>query len=95
LIAVISKIYVDFAAHLPECIIGDADATGFGYAFEPSGNVNAIPKHIAFLEKDVANMNANAEVDSPVRFLRLVALAHPALYFYCTTHGIDGACEFD
>ena len=48
----------------------------------------------AFLD-DVANMNANAELDAALRRKAGVALDHAALYLDGTTHGVDYAAELN
>jgi hypothetical protein len=95
LVTAILESYVNFIAHLSECIIRDANAARLSDTFQPSGNVDAIAKNIAFLEYDIADMNANAKFDPTVRWHSLIAVAHPALNFRSTTRGIYGARKFD
>src|SRR5579864_5819731 len=41
----------------------DADATGLGQGFEARGNVDPIAEDVAVLDDDVADIDADAELD--------------------------------
>ena len=86
---------VELAAHLPVGVVGYADAAGLGDTFEPGGNVDAVAVNIAVLDDDVADMNADAELDALVLRHGRVTLDHAVLNFNGTARGVDGACELD
>jgi hypothetical protein len=85
----------ELATHLPVGIVGHADAAGLGDTFEPRRNVDAVAVNIAFLDDDVANMDADSEFDALVLRQRCVTLDHTVLNFNSTPCGVDGACELD
>jgi hypothetical protein len=70
---------VDLAADLPEGVVGNANAAGFGDALQPRGNVDSIAEDVAFLDDDVADVNPDAQFDAPVGRLAGIALSHAAL----------------
>ena len=86
---------VELAAHLPIGIVGYADAAGLGDTFEPGGNVDAVAVNIAFFDDDVANMNADAELDALVLRHGCVTLDHAVLNFNSTARSVYGACELN
>jgi hypothetical protein len=95
LLATVLERRIELAPYLPIGVVGYANAARLGDALKPSRNVDAIAKNIAFFDDDVADMNANAQFDPPIRRYIGVALAHPKLRFGCATHGVNGAGEFD
>ena len=95
LVAGIGKGGVDLAAHLPECVIGDADAASFGNAFQPRGNVDAVAEDVTLVDDDVADMNPDAQFDAPVGGFVRIALRHSALLLDGAAGGVHGAAEFD
>ena len=95
LVAGIRKGGVDLAAHLPECVIGDADAASFGNAFQPRGNIDAVAEDVALVDDDVADVNADAQFDAPVGGFVRIALRHSALLLDGAAGGVHGAAEFD
>jgi hypothetical protein len=44
-------------------VVGHADATRIGDAFETGGRVHAIPENVAAIEYNIADIDADAEVD--------------------------------
>ena len=65
-------------------------------ALQPRGDVDAVAHQIAVaLLDDVAEMNADAEFDAPVRRHAGVALDHAVLHFDRAAHGVDDAAELD
>jgi hypothetical protein len=95
LVAGIGKGGVDLAAHLPECVIGDADAASFGNGFQPRGNVDAVAEDVALVDDDVADVNPDAQFDAPVGGFVRIALRHSALLLDGAAGGVHGAAEFD
>src|SRR5581483_4921873 len=76
-------------------VVGDADATGIGDAFEPRGDVDAVAKDVVVVDDDVADMDADAELD-PLGLGDVdIAQVHAALDLDRATDRIDGTAEFD
>ena len=64
--------------------------------FQPRGDVDAVAHQIAVgLLDDVAQMNADAELDAALWRHAGVALDEAVLHFDCATHGVDDAAELD
>ena len=59
-----AKLGLDLAAHLPEGVFGEADATGLGDAFEPGGDVDAVAEDVVSLDQHVADMDTDAPFHS-------------------------------
>src|SRR5215467_4196813 len=57
-----------------------ADAAGFGQCFQPSGDVHAVAKDVAILDHDVAHIDANAQLDTPVIGHSGIALGYTSLH---------------
>ena len=57
LLANVGELGLDFAAHLTKSVFGDADAAGFGDAFEPRRDVDAVAEDIVPLDQNVAEMD--------------------------------------
>src|SRR6516165_357727 len=72
-----------------------ADAARLGQAFEPGRDVDAIAKDVAVLDDDVADVDADAELDTTVRGQRGIAFAHRRLYLGRAAQRIDDAGELD
>src|SRR5204863_345671 len=70
---------VDFAAHLPVRVVGEANAAGLGEPLQARGHVDAVAENIAAVEDDVAEIDADAELDAGFRTQGRVALGHAAL----------------
>ena len=73
----------------------NADAAGFGQAFEPRGDIDAVTKDVAVLDENVANIDADAELDAMLRRQRRVAFGQSRLHFRRASEGVDDAGEFD
>jgi hypothetical protein len=73
----------------------DADAARLGQAFEPRRHVHTVSEDVAILDDDVANVDADAELDATVQRQRGVAFGHCRLHHGCTTQRVDDAGEFD
>src|SRR6516162_7924801 len=93
--ACILKVCIELAAHLPVSVIRDADAAGLGDTFEPRSNVHTVPKYVAILDDNVADMNTNAEFDPLVVRYRCVALGHASLDFNGAAGSVHGACKLN
>ena len=82
--------------HLPIGVLGKADRARLGDAFQPRGDVDAVAHQIAVaLLDDVAEMDADAELDAAVLGHAGVALDHRVLDFDRAAHGVDHAAELD
>lgn len=66
LLAGILEVRLELAAHLPIGVVGDTDAAGLSDAFQPSRNVHPVAKDIAFLNHNIADMDADTELDALV-----------------------------
>ena len=73
----------------------NADAAGLGYAFQTNCDVHSIAENVTLIDDDVAYIDADTEVNSPVPRYPDVALGHAALDIEGATHGIHGAPKFD
>src|SRR5438132_4489640 len=66
LLANVGELGLDFAAHLTKSVFGDADAAGFGDAFEPRRDVDAVAEDVVSLDQYVAEMDADAPFHAPL-----------------------------
>ena len=73
----------------------DTDAAGVGDHFEARRHVDAVAKDVVVLDDDVAQIDADAELDPPRRRDVGVASRHPALNLGSAQHGVGDAAEFD
>src|SRR5262249_34824307 len=80
-------------AHLLVGRARDANSTGLRDAFQPRRHVHAIPEDVVPVENNVAEVDADAELDSPLSGYRRVSLGHVALDIDGTTHRIHDAAE--
>jgi hypothetical protein len=81
-----------------------ANPAGFGNAFQPRGDVDAITENVAVLFHDVPDIDADAESYAPVLGLAGVAASHMSLHFNRAAYGVNDAralsqqsvtCDFD
>jgi hypothetical protein len=81
---------------LPIGVLGQADRARHANAFEPGGDVDPVAHQVAVALLDhVANVNPDAEFDSPVLRHAGVALDEAVLNLDRTAHRIDHAAELD
>ena len=81
---------------LPIGVLGQADRAGLGDALEPRGDIDAVAHQVAVgLLDDVAEMNADAELDAAFGRHAGVALDQAVLHFDRAAHGVDHAAELD
>ena len=73
---------------------GDADAAGLGEHLETRRDVDAIAEDVVLLDDDVAQIDADAELDPPRRRHIGIAPRHPPLHFGRARHRINDAVEF-
>ena len=77
-------------------VLGKADRARLRNAFEPRGDVDPVAHQIAVaLLDDVAEMDADAELDAALRRQAGVALDEAVLHLDRAAHGVDHAAELD
>ena len=77
-------------------VFGQRNSAWFGDAFEARGDIDAVAHKVAVTLLDhIANMNANAELDAPLRRQPGVALDHAVLHLDSATHGVNDATKLD
>ena len=77
LLAEVVKLGIDFAAHLAEGVLRDADAAGFGDPFESCRDVDAIAVDVAVFDNDVAEVHSDPEGDPLFFRCPGIAFGHP------------------
>ena len=81
---------------LPVCLLGETDAAGLAYAFKARGDIDAVAHQVAVaLLDDVAQMDADAELDAAFGRQAGIALDHAILHLDGAAHGVDHAAELD
>ena len=81
---------------LPIGVLGKTDRARLRDAFQPRGDIDAVAHQIAVaLLDDVAEVNADAELDAPLGRQAGVALDHAVLHLDRAAHGVDDAAELD
>ena len=81
---------------LPIGVLGEADRARLGDALKPRGDIDAVAHQIAVgLLDDVAEMNADAELDAALRRQAGIALDHAVLHFDRASHRVDHAAKLD
>jgi hypothetical protein len=81
---------------LPIGVFRKTDRARFADALQPRGDVDAITHEIAVsLLDDVAEMNADAKIDSALGRQARVAFDHAVLHFDRAAHRVDHATKLD
>ena len=81
---------------LPIGLLGKADRAGLGDTLEPRGDIHAVAHEIAVaLFDNVAQVDADAELDAPLGRQARVALDHAGLHFDSAAHGVHNTPELD
>ena len=71
-------------------------APGLGDTLESRGDVDAVAHQVAVALLDhIAEMDADAELDAPLRRKTSIALDHAVLHLDGAAHGIDHAAELN
>ena len=73
---------------------GDVDAAGLGQRLQAGGDVDAVAEQVVALDHDVAEVDADPELEPPVRRQLGVAGSKLLLDLDRAAHGFDGAREF-
>ena len=69
---------------------------GLGDTFQSRGDIDAVAHQVAVALLDhVAEMDADPELDAPLRREAGVALDHAVLHLDGAAHGVDHAAELD
>src|SRR5262245_50453182 len=95
LLAQILEAEIDFVAHLVAYHAADADPARLGQSLEPCDDIDAVVVDVAALDDDVAEIDADAELDAALRWHALIAQRHRALPFEGVAHRVDDAGELD
>ena len=73
----------------------DADAARLGHAFQARRDIDAVAENVAVLDHDVAEIDADAELDAAILRHAGVAAGHAVLDFDRAGDGVDHAGELD
>ena len=57
---------IDLPADLPLCVVGYADTAGLRNPLQPRSNIDSVPEDIVVIDDDIADVNADPELDSVV-----------------------------
>ena len=87
---------IEPSAHLAIGVLGKTDRAGLGDAFQSRGDIDAVAHQIAVALLDhIAEMDADAELDTPLGRQPGVALDHAVLHLDGAAHGVDHAAKLD
>ncbi|HWZ72506.1 MAG TPA: hypothetical protein VN326_13665 [Casimicrobiaceae bacterium] len=86
---------IELVAHLVAHDPADADSTGFGQGFKPRCDIDAIAENVPVLYDDVAEIDADTNLDALIIGNAKVAHDHLALHLNGAPHGIDNASKLD
>ena len=89
----VREIQVDFAFDVIENSAGNAYAAGLGQPLETRGDVHAVAIDVVALDDDVAEVDADAQLNAPVFGHIGVAFAHRRLDVDRATDRVDDARE--
>src|SRR5215470_688144 len=95
LLAEVDKLGGDCSARMPPHVSGDAYSARRGEPLEPRRYIDAVPVNIVGRHDDVAEIDADAELDATV--LRQPGIARPkrVLHIERAAHRVDDAAELD
>jgi hypothetical protein len=74
-------------------VAGDANAAGFGNAFEAYRHIYTITVNVTAVQDDVPNIDTNAKLDPLLVWHVSVTLGHSVLHIESTAHGVHDAAE--
>ena len=95
LLAEIDELGGDRSAHMAPGVSRDADAAGLREPFEARGDVDAVAIDVVRRHDDVAEIDADAELDAAVSRQPGVAGANDPLHVQGAPHRIDDTAELD
>ena len=81
-LARILKIHVRLVTHLLVRRVGNADAAGFRYAFEPGRDIHAVAQDVIAFDQHVAQIDADAKQHPPVLLNTRITVRHEFLDRY-------------
>src|SRR4029077_4439130 len=85
------QLFADLLAHR----VADADLVRRRERFNPSRYVDAVTEHVALVDHDIAEVDADAKPDPLALWQVGVAVLHPPLNHDGTAYGIDDRGELD
>jgi len=74
--------------------VGDEHPAGIGERFDPGGDVDAVAVEVIALDDDIAEIDADAQLDAAVRADAGVAFGHRLLHRDGAAHRVDDAGKF-
>ena len=93
LLAGVDEVGRHLALHLPPCVLGDRNAAGFGDAFDPRRDVDAVAKDVLALDDDIADVDPDPDPDRIDFGATGIVLAKLSLDFDSASDGVHGARE--
>jgi hypothetical protein len=93
LLAYILKGNLELASYVFLNASRNANAARLSYPFQTYRYVHSIAENVAVLDDDIANIDANAELDPPLPRQVGVAFSHAALHIKRAAHGVHHAAE--
>src|SRR5258708_18337722 len=86
---------LDLAPHLPKSVSGNADTAGFGNAFEPCRDVDAVAEDVVPLDQNIAEMDADAPFHAAFAGNPRIAFRRQVLQCEGAVDGADHRAKFD
>jgi hypothetical protein len=86
---------IDLAADLPLCVVGYADTAGLRNPLQPRSNIDAIAEDIVVIDDDIADVNADPELDSIFMWHVGILSDYVALNLDRASRRVHGACELN
>src|SRR5271166_5797172 len=83
------QLFADLLSHRS----ADADLAGLGQRLKPGGDVDAVTEDVAFVDDDVAEIDADAKADALAFGDVGVTVLPPLLHDHGATHGVDDRGE--
>src|SRR5262249_53692861 len=81
----------ELVAHLISYNPADADAARFSQSLKACRDIDTVAEDVVLIDHDVAEIDANAEIDAPLRLHAGIARGHLALHLDRTTTRVDHA----
>ena len=89
------KINIKLSADLTLRVVGDADAAGLRDPLKAHRNIDRITKDVVFVDDNITDVNADAELDPLVQRHIDILFGHAALNFVGTSHRVDHTGELN
>jgi hypothetical protein len=84
---------IELAPNLPVRVIGDANATGLRQPLQTRCHIHAVAENVTSIDYDVADIDANPELDALLNWHLCIALGHPALDIKRAAHCVHYAAK--